>query len=96
MPPSTERTCPVTQVAPGSASATTQRATSSLVPMRPSGTCSLNDSFTFGRSAAGTSDLSKPGVSTGPGAIALTRMPAGASSSAHDLVSDSTAALVDA
>src|SRR5260370_21798542 len=94
IPPSTERTWPVTHVVLGSAIATTQRATSSLLPMRPSGTCLRNASFTAGNSAGGISDFSKPGVSTGPGPIALTRIPYGASSSAHETVSHSTAAFV--
>src|SRR5439155_1094277 len=50
--------------------ATTQRATSSLLPMRPSGTCFTKASLTAGSAAGGMPDLSKPGVSTGPGATA--------------------------
>src|SRR5262249_32219783 len=64
----------------GSAIATPQRATSSPLPMRPSGTCLRNDSLSARNSASGIPDLSKPGVSTGPDAIALTRIPWGANS----------------
>ena len=62
--------------------------------IRPSGTCDVNCCFTTGTISAGIGSLAKPGVSVGPGAIALTRIPCGASSSAHDLVRDSTAAFV--
>ena len=62
--------------------------------MRPSGTCLTNAALTAGTISGGSAALSKTGVSVGPGAIAFTRMPSGASSSAHDCVSDSIAALV--
>jgi hypothetical protein len=45
MPPSTPSTCPVSQVAPGSAIATIHPAISGLLPMRPSGTCLANPCF---------------------------------------------------
>jgi hypothetical protein len=96
IPPSIESTCPVTHVTAGSALATIHRAISLGLAMRPIGSDLVIPALRPVMASAGSPALTRTWVSTGPGATAFTRTPYRASSSAHEIVSDSTAALLAA
>src|SRR5690606_22390791 len=93
-PPSTPTTCPVTHALSGLASSTIQRATSSGSPRRPRGIRCASASLMAATCSGVSPERSSMGVSVGPGATALTRTPSAASSSAHDRVRCSSAALL--
>src|SRR5688572_4538172 len=97
-PPSTANAEPVTHDARGDARNATTAATSSGVPMRPSGTrfdarspAAFRNDFHFGPALRCASAVHES-VSTGPGQTAFTRTPSGASSFASDFVAESRAA----
>ena len=98
IPPSTNNSIPVIKLLSSDARNETTFATSSGVPIRPNGTLDiilvLTCSVSFSLGAKPLTNPLRPGVSIGPGLMALTRIFLCFSSFAQERVNDRTTALV--